>query len=164
MSVNARIVQALIELLSGQGLLHSHESGYCLRNVRLVLQRALGLSYDEFWARFRTHTVADNPDPTSRYWARDVMLSLREQGKRVAFDQTGPVIFEELQPGDLYFNWRLAHPVGHCGVLLTGGKDALLLENTSTQRGVKVSGYNRLSRVDEMPYPEAAEVYGDQAG
>lgn len=148
---------AVIAYMDGELAIHDSEPGKCLMVTRQLVQAGLGWSYDFFYEVFHSDAVEDEPDGDR--WARSAMRSLREQGRRVAFSETEPIVFSEVQPGDIYCSHRLAAPIGHIALILTGGKDALILENTSTQRGVKVSGYNRLSRLDEMPYRHAAEIF-----
>lgn len=126
--------------------------GLCMRVVREVIEAAYGWGPGEFYSRYRTHPVLDNPDPERLVWARDIMRSLREKKLRVAFSETEPLILSELRPGDLVFSWALGSPQGHVAVVFSGGPHALVLENTKSSRGVSVSrtGFNRLSRVDEL--------------
>lgn len=150
---------AILAYLDGELEVWDSEPAYCLRQVRNVLSAALGLSEKEFWTLYATHIVDDHSRPIKSYWARDVMLSLREQGRRVAYTEAEPLVISELKPGDILASWRLARPEGHIMLIHSGGPNALALENTSTLRGTKVSGYNRLSRVDELPYAGSWEAF-----
>lgn len=151
-----RLRAALLAILDGKQQVYSDAPGKCLRVVREVVQLALDIDYDTFYRRYRTHVVDDNPDPVANKWARDVMRSLREQGRRVAFDENNPVIYRELEPGDVIASWALGSPEGHIALILSGGENALAFENTSSQkRGVHISGYNRLTRVDDLTLLEA---------
>lgn len=152
---------ALLDVLDGKQEVFSSEPGKCLKAVRGVLQLALGMDYDTFYARFRTHIVEDNPDPAKNKWARDVMKSLREAGYRVASSDHHSVVYSELEPGDILCSWGLGSPIGHIAVLLTGGVNALAFENTGQSRGEAVGGYNRLTRVDRLTlhYPGSWEVF-----
>ena len=156
-----RLRAALLAILDGKEHVFCDESGKCLKVVREVIQLALDISYDEFYARYRTHFGDNNPDPVANKWARDVMRSLREQGRRVAFDEHNPIIYRELEPGDIICSWALGSPIGHIAVLLTGGVNALAFENTGQRRGVAVGGYNRLTRVDDLTllYPGSWEAF-----
>lgn len=156
-----RIRTALLAVLDGYAHVFCEESGKCLRMAREVIQLALDIDYDKFYRRYRTHVVDDNPDPIANKWARDVMKSLTEQGRRVAFDENNPVIYGELEPGDILCSWALGSPIGHIAVLLTGGVNALAFENTGQRRGVAVGGYNRLTRVADLTllYPGSWEAF-----
>lgn len=153
------IREALQRALDGGLAVYDEDSGQCLQALRNVLMDALGLSKEQFWERYAFDLADDHPTPITAYWARDVMVTLRALGKRVAYDTDRPLVLDYLEAGDLLFSWRLGRPAGHCGVLLSGGKNALMFENTSTLRGVQVSGYNRLSRVDSLPYPSSWEAF-----
>ena len=147
------IQQALLAQMEGRQGSYPDEPGFCLRNLRLTLMAALDLSEGGFWRRF-AHTLADDhPEPIKSYWARDVQVSLRT-GRGVM-----QVPREAVQAGDLYLNWKLARPQGHCAVILVGGENPQLVENTSTQRGNLICGYNRLSPLSAQPYPEAQEFF-----
>lgn len=164
MSANGLLIrEAALRYLDGEIQLTEDEPGLCLRVVREVVMNGLGFSYDDFYKHFYTHPVED--EPPGHRWARSVMRSLREQGRRVAYRENHPLIaptallLAELEPGDILASWKVGGPVGHITVLVTGGRNALMLDNTSTQRGLKISGFNRLSRVDERPFPESWESY-----
>ena len=161
MTNGEKIVNAILQILNGKLAIFDESPGYCLKVVRQIISAALNLSHDEFYARYRTHVVDDNPDPVANKWARDVMRSLREQGRRVAFDEHNPIIYRELEPGDIICSWALGSPIGHIAVLLTGGVNALAFENTGQRRGVAVGGYNRLTRVDDLTllYPGSWEAF-----
>ena len=147
-----KIQQAVLGQVSGLVAVHAVEPGYCLRNLRYCVASAFGMSDEAFWAHF-VHTLSDDhPTPIKSYWAKDMQRSLRNTPGVEQVHRDG------VRGGDLYFNWKLATE-GHCGVLLSGWADALVLENTGSQRGVKVQSYNRLSRIDEQPYPEAQEFF-----
>lgn len=148
---------AMLAYMDGFLSIHDDEPGYCLRVTRQLVQFGLRWDYDDFYTVFHSHPVEDEPEGAK--WARSAMRSLREQGRRVAFSDTEPIVFSEVQPGDIYTNHKIGGPIGHIGVLLSGGVNAQIIENTSTKRGVKISGYNRQSRLDEMPYPHAAEIF-----
>lgn len=165
----SQIADALHVVLEGQLAVYDEKPGYCLRVLRQVVEYGLRLKPGEFYARYRTHTVDDNLDPVRNVWARDVMRSLREQGMRVAYDDNRSLILRELQAGDLIFSWKLGEPQGHCAVVYTGGANALCFENTGSQRGVRVSGFNHLSRVDDLTlhWPHSWEAFrlpGDKDG
>lgn len=148
---------AVIAYLDGLLPIHDSASGDCLWVVRELVQAGLGWNYDEFYAVFHTHAVEEEPE--GKKWARSAMLSLREQGRRVAFNDTQPVVLSEVEPGDILCSWKVGGPIGHISLALSGGVDALMVENTSTTRGVRVSGFNRLSRLDERPFPETWEAF-----
>lgn len=152
---------ALLDVLDGKKEVFSSKPGKCLKVARGVLQLALGIDYDTFYARFRTHVVDDNPDPVKNKWARDVMRSFREAGYRVAYNEHHSVVYRDLEPGDILCSWALGSPIGHIAVLLTGGANALAFENTGQSRGEAVGGYNRLTRVDQLTlhYPGSWEVF-----
>ena len=147
------IQTALLAQMEGRLESFPSQPGFCLRNVRLTLMAALDLSEGGFWRRF-AHTLADDhPQPIESYWARDVQVSLRTTRGVVQ------VMREELQGGDLYLNWKLGRPEGHCAVVLVGGDNPQIVENTSTQRGNLIRGYNRLSPLSAQLYPEAQEFF-----
>lgn len=151
------IRSAVIEYMDGLRAIHDSSSGNCLMVTRQLVQAGLGWSYDEFYNIFHSHPVEDEPEGAK--WARSAMRSLREQGRRVAYSDTEPVVLNEVQAGDIYCNHKIGAPIGHIAVVLSGGINAQLIENTSTKRGTKISGYNRQSRLDEMPYRYAAEIF-----
>lgn len=79
----------------------------------------------------------------------------------MAYNETNPLILRDLEPGDLIFSWALGSPIGHVAVVFSGGNNALAYENTRQDRGVRHSGFNRLTRVDELTllYPGSWEAY-----
>ncbi len=148
---------AMLAYMDGLLPVDDDRPGRCLAVTRQLVQAGLGWSYDFFYEVFHSHPVEDEPDGDK--WARSAMRSLREQGKRMAYTDTVPVVLSEVQAGDIYCNHKIGYSVGHIAVLLSGGINAQLIENTSTQRGTKISGFNRQSRLDEMPYAYAAEIF-----
>lgn len=148
---------AVLSYMDGHLAIHDSKSGDCLKVTRQLVQAGLGWDYDFFYEVFHSHPVEDEPEGAK--WARSAMRSLREQGRRVAFSDTEPIVFSEVQPGDVLCSWKVGGPIGHISLALSGGKDALMIENTSTQRGVKISNFNRLSRLDERPFPESWEAF-----
>lgn len=141
MNSNESIIAAVLAVLNGKLAIFDAESGYCLRVVREVVEDAFGWESHEFYRRYWTETVEENTTETP--WARDLQRSLRLSNYGVPAD--------ERQGGDLVFCWRMGRPIGHAGVLLAAD---FVLENTSTERGLLVSGCNRLSRLDSWPYDE----------
>ena len=114
------------------------EPGMCAMVTRQMLMRALGLSYDQFYARFRTVAV-DGRSLADVPWARDIQATLRSLGYNVPLD--------EVQGGDILCTWQLAKQ-GHIGVLYDS---RLLIENTGQSRGLLISGFNRLTPVEQIP-------------
>lgn len=133
----SRVAEVALEVVLGQFTPFDADNGYCLRNLREICERALGLASGEFYSLYRTEVSERNT--TGEPWAVDLQKSLRAQGRGVPTD--------ERQSGDLIFTHEIA-PAGHCGVLFSPD---LLIENTGSRRGVQISGYNRLSRVDLWP-------------
>ena len=145
--------QAVLGQMSGTVPSYPNEAGYCLRNVRLAVMSALAITENQFWARFAHTLVDDHPRPIESYWARDVQLSLRTT---LGVTQ---VTGDELQGGEIGFSWKLGEPQGHTLAILSGGPNAFALENTHSLRGVKISGFNRLSRLDERLSPDTWEFF-----
>lgn len=143
MSANERVEQAAFEVIAGRRQVYDAEPGYCLKLVREIVQAGMGWNYDEFYSLL-TYRVEGNE--TGPPWARSLQRSLRNLGNLVPW--------EEREGGDLVFNFRPARQ-GHVGVLV--GR-SLVLENTSTQRGILISGYNRLSPIEDWPYQAELEV------
>ena len=151
MTSNERITQTLLAVLFGRLSVWSSEPGYCLRVVRLVLMNALGITYDEFAARYWTHEVDDND--TGIPWARTMQRSLREGSYGML------VPYAERRAGDLAFNSALARE-GHVALIVqAAGGETMILENTHSQRGRVVSGYNRESRLEDWPRQGQIEIY-----
>lgn len=134
------VVESAYKVLRGE-LAAPQESGYCLTLVRLIIQDAYNLTYDEFYAH-RTDPV---PRPNlSTPWARDMERSFRAQGMAVPIPVTwGPngdsryidTNDKRLKPGDLLFRSDTATnsagmDVGHVAVLMPG---KLVLENIDPQ-------------------------------
>lgn len=142
----SRIAEVAHQVVARKYAPYEEKPGMCLRTTREMIQRALGLTYEDFYGTYRSGPVGDND--TGIPWARDVQQTLR------GLDLTVPL--DELQAGDIVCNWRLGNPQGHIGIMLT---DRLIVENTGSQRGIRISGYNRLSPLDEWPYQEAIEVF-----
>lgn len=143
----SRIAEVAYEVVAKKWVPYDEKHGYCMRLVRQIVQRALGLSYDEFKARYWTHEVEDNL--TGIPWARTMQLSLREAGGCA-------VAFEDRQAGDLLFTWELALQ-GHTGVLYDRRQ---LIENTGSSRGLHISGFNRFSPLEDFPAnPESIEIF-----
>lgn len=144
-SPNDKIMAAVEEALrwEGVGTKVGLNPGQCLKDVRLIVERAFGWGDGEFYDRHRTEVV-ETPSPDSEYrWtraphARDLERSLRTQ--KMAVDRAA------MRPGDLLFNHagapynpeRWAHDfpglpfpdgpvtIGHVGIYVGLG---LMLEN-----------------------------------
>ena len=111
-------------------------SGYCLAQVRIIIERALWAGawrwYDTWW----THRASDKPRGVTGPWARDMEASLRAAGMALELPRTGPagdptryVAMGQamadglIRPGDLVFRWDVAKHssgafIGHVGVLV----------------------------------------------
>lgn len=106
------------------------ETGMCLAFVRVVVQHALGISYDDFYG----YSIRVNAKPRP-WWARDMERGLRDgQGWALDGERYGPgnryISTAEAKPGDLLFRWDTAENrdgefVGHVGICL----GALVMEN-----------------------------------
>lgn len=155
------IARSVLQAMNGNLVVWDEEPKYCLRVTKEIVASALNMSWQGFYDHYRTNYAANNPDPALYVWARDMMVSFREQGLRVAESEDGGIVYADLRPGDLIASWKLGGDPGHIAVLLTGGLNALAFENTGSSRGVHISGYNRLSRVDELTlnYPLSWEAY-----
>ena len=110
------------------------EAGMCLAFVRVVVQHALGISYDEFYSHgIRVESVAQGRP----WWARDMERGLRDgAGWAVDGERYGKgnryIRTDVARPGDLLFKWdtavnRTGEFVGHVGICLGG----VLIENIS---------------------------------
>src|SRR5690606_19450315 len=88
------------------------DDGMCLAFVRVVVQHALGLTFDEFYA----HGVRVESKVQNRpWWARDMERGLRKW--EVKLERWGPkgdgaryAVLDErrLKAGDLLFRWDTA--------------------------------------------------------
>lgn len=111
--------------------------GNCLVLVRVIIQNAYKISYDEFYAH-RTNPVPRDYDMHIP-WARDMERSLRSKWS-VRTHRIGPtgdpfkyVDWQDpaIKPGDIIFKWdtainRQGDHVGHVGIYIGAG---LLVEN-----------------------------------
>src|SRR5690606_18687187 len=107
-----------------------NEGGKCLSFVRVVVQQALGITYDEFYAH---REMVERASPDRDPWARDMERGLRKW--EVKLKRWGPegdgaryAVLDErrLKAGDLLFRWDTAkNPwgdyVGHVGIYMGGG-------------------------------------------
>jgi hypothetical protein len=106
------IESAAWAVVHGDPLLSELKSGWCLKAVRLIVERAFGWVDGELYTRHGTHRTTGATDRTDwQWWSTDMERSFREQGKAVS-------AFER-QPGDLLFSHVLAKPVGHSAILLS---------------------------------------------
>lgn len=146
MTPEERLQRLAGEVVLGRTRLYDSASGACLRVVREGVQLALSISYDAFYALV-TDTVEENN--TGVPWARDAQRSLRNRGCLVSFEDRGP--------GMLAFNSRLAWPKGHVAIIVAIHEGrTLILENTSTTRGIALTGKNRLSYLEDWPFFSSA--------
>lgn len=142
----AAVLEAAVE---GAFRPFSEEPGYCLRLVRQCLERALGWSYEDVYGLV-THPVEEQPEGS--IFARSMQRSLREAGCAVPWG--------ERRRGLVVANHRLGYPIGH--IALVVARDAgstYVFENTASSRGVRIHGYNRLSRLEDWPHVSAVEVF-----
>lgn len=131
------IAAAALDVMRGKVKGVPADDGMCLAFVRVVVQHALGLTFDEFYA----HGVRVESKVQNRpWWARDMERGLRAKGWHVRTPRWGPdgdparyAVTEEryLRPGDLLFRWDTAENafgehVGHVGIYMGGG---LVMEN-----------------------------------
>lgn len=103
MTTDEKIMAVVEEVLGWENGDVGRAAGQCLKDVRLIIEKALGWGDGEFYSRHRTDIVetpsADSPFRWTRApHARDMERSLRVQGMEVSRD--------EVQPGDLLFNFR----------------------------------------------------------
>lgn len=146
MTPNEKIMAAVEEALGGDGVgtRVGLNPGQCLKDVRLILERAFGWPDTELYRRHLTHRVETPSESSPLRWtrpphARDMERSLRAQGMVInrAF----------MQPGDLCFNhaaaayspekWAHDFPgepfpatpvhIGHVGIFV--GLGEMMLEN-----------------------------------
>jgi len=135
-STNKKIVEASYRALLGQTLVENSSSGWCLRVVRQIVQDALRIGHDDFYARF-LKVKASETDPNVPY-ARDIQVSLRSLGYSVSE--------ENIMPGDLFFSWK-PMPYGHTGIVLTTD---YVLENSSGSRAVARNGFLCVSKLEDI--------------
>jgi len=109
--LNTAVVLAAALAINGQ--VATPQVNYCLRLVRQIVEAAYGLPDQAFYELFWTHQVEENR--TVEPYARDLERSLRAAGLSVAVPQAG----------DLVFNYALAWPYGHAGIMLS---DILVLD------------------------------------
>jgi hypothetical protein len=111
--VSANLLIVLATTFALNGRLAEPQANYCLRFVREIVEYAYGLEPGEFYRLWWTHRVPENK--TAEPWARDMERSFRAQGFGVP----------QARAGDLVFNYRVAIPYGHVGVMIT---DQLVLD------------------------------------
>ena len=109
MNVNDKIVAAVWRALRGELYAFSDAPGMCLAAVRSVVEAALEWPSHKLYQSYLTERVETPSAESPLRWsrdphARDLERSLRAQGMAVPR--------EEMQPGDLLFNFRAApyHP------------------------------------------------------
>ena len=121
------IVRAGWEAVRGE-LPTPNEYGYCLKLVRLIIERAMGWQDSELYRRYVDRTWVAPPDypHASGHWARDLERALRDAGMAVSGDRS--------RPGDILCNYEAAWSarwgasIGHVAVLLD---HELVLENVN---------------------------------
>jgi len=129
--------------------------GRCLAFVRVVVQEALGITYNQFYSYKR---MVERLTPDTEPWARDMERGLKAAGMEVPLERYGPegdpsryVVLDEsrLEPGDILFRWDTARNkwgdyVGHVGIYLGNG---LLIENIDPKHRPNSAHSRRLSCV-----------------
>lgn len=136
------IAKAALAVMRGQVPNTPVESGECLAFVRVVVQRALAISFDEFYS----HGIrVESKTPNRPWWARDMERGLRAEGWAVNTPRYGPTgdpgryqqteNVRNIRPGDLFFRNdtatnRQGEDVGHVGIYMGGG---LIMENIDPQ-------------------------------
>ena len=95
------IVRAGWEAVRGE-LPTPNEHGYCLKLVRLIIERAMGWQDSELYRRYVDRTWVAPPDypHASGHWARDLERALRDAGMAVSGDRS--------RPGDILCNYEAA--------------------------------------------------------
>jgi hypothetical protein len=144
-STNKKIVETSYKALLGHVAVENSSSGWCLRVVRQIVQEALGINSNEFYAKFFS-IKAHKTDPNFIY-SRDIQVSLRSLGYEVPEN--------EIIPGDLFFSWK-PMPYGHVGIVLSSD---YVLENTSGARAVARNGFLCVSRLDDVKKIMPIEFY-----
>lgn len=127
------IAAAALDVMRGRVAGVPTEEGNCLAFVRVVVQKALSITYDQFYSHgIRVESrVKDRP-----WWARDMERGLRAKGWAVPLprhaggtkDPSRYAVLDErkLRRGDLLFRHDTAtngygEDVGHVGIYLGGG-------------------------------------------
>lgn len=134
--------------------------GMCLAFVRVVVQQALGITYDEFYSH---RVMVERASPDRDPWARDMERGLRKW--EVKTKRWGPegdpkryAVLDHLKPGDLLFRWDTARNpwgdyVGHVGIHLGGGlvMESIGPEHRPTSARVPKHYYVVLTPLGEWP-------------
>lgn len=110
--MNEPIVQKGWEIVLGDPLLDGMPHGYCLKAVRVLVEKSLGWEPFQFYEKYGVTRTSGAPPGRQdwSWWASDIEASMKQLGLAVPYD--------ERQPGDLVFNYRAAKPYGHVGLLL----------------------------------------------
>lgn len=146
--ISPLVAMNLFFLLNGEGIVYDAKPKFCLMVTRQAISEALEYDPEDAWTfhnAFSCDRVEGNEAGAA--WARSTQRTMRDRLSLM-------VPFEERIGGDLVFSAEL-DPKGHVGVLLS--RD-ILFENTASQRGAYISGFNRLSNLIEQPHYEKLEV------
>lgn len=127
--------------LAAQGTIGEVLPNQCLRLIRQVVEHAFDLPSHTFYSLYWTHRVEEND--TLVPWARDLERSLRAQGYAVY----------TVQPGDLVFDYRIAWPYGHVGLVLPDYTvlDVATWGSTATLRTVPLSQWGEPTTIIRLP-------------
>jgi cell wall-associated NlpC family hydrolase len=86
---------------------------YCLRLVRLIVEKALGVDFYGMYGVARTSQERPKDEwgrEDMSWFASDIEASMKRLKLAIHISQR--------QPGDLIFNYKAATPYGHVGVLI----------------------------------------------
>lgn len=129
MDYREQVTAVALEALRGDAHLEQRP-GYCLRLVRQVVERALGLDPGSFYRLVRRHFRRREGERVQPYWARGAERALRA----ARLVKKSPP-----EPGDLLFSHLASWPYGHVGIMVLPG---LVLENTTVSyRGWRHRGH-----------------------
>ena len=142
MTPSQKIAEAALRYATSGLTIYDEAPGNCLMVTRLLVQEALGWTYDQFYS-LMTERVEGNE--VGAPWARSMQRSLRSSPYALR------IPFEQRAPGDLVFAHDLAEQ-GHVAVIVAREGDVTqVVENSASKRGRPLSGFNRQSRLEDWP-------------